>query len=357
MLAAYIITGLLIYAEQIVLELPNADALLNSTIEKSSFKWELQLGRFMLPLYQMLFGYTISPALVTILSIFVLSISSLVITEILPFQDNIVRYLAGVFMLASPHVQSLVTYYYCSLAYSISMLYACLAVLLLVRKNFRLREGIVAAILYALSLGGYQSYLFTAATLSVMALILAVIQGETLRNLWKKFLRLLFSGGAGVILYLVLNKLALLRIHKSNVDDRGFSTMGQIDWKGLPWRIFLYVYHYNKEYFFGNELINNSYGIFAINLDLINIILRTIYLYVREGTDKGLLLKNDSDSLLCVIICNFTGQAERWEQYDLYSSDMDHNICFGGCISILFSRTAVMTGSFVSASAQRSINW
>lgn len=119
MLAAYIITGLLIYAEQIVLELPNADALLNSTIEKSSFKWELQLGRFMLPLYQMLFGYTISPALVTILSIFALSISSLVITEILPFQNNIVRYLAGVFMLASPHVQSLVTYYYCSLAYSI----------------------------------------------------------------------------------------------------------------------------------------------------------------------------------------------------------------------------------------------
>lgn len=88
MLAAYIITGLLIYAEQIVLELPNADALLNSTIEKSSFKWELQLGRFMLPLYQMLFGYTISPALVTILSIFALSISSLVITEILPFQPK-----------------------------------------------------------------------------------------------------------------------------------------------------------------------------------------------------------------------------------------------------------------------------
>lgn len=303
LLTAYIVTGLLIYAEQIVLEIPNPDALMNSVIAKSSYKWELQLGRFMVPLYQMLLGYSISPALYTILAIIILSFSTLIITEILPFHSKWLRYFAGVFVIASPHVQSLLTYYYCSVEYSISMLLACLAVLLLCQEKFKVRDGIAAALLYALSLGGYQSYLFMAATLSVMVLIFSVINGETLKNLWKKTIRLLVGGAGGVILYLVLNRIALYQIHKSNVDDRGFSTMGQIDWAGLPWRIYLYVFHFNKEYFFGDGLINNSYGIVPrryLNLIFLAFAAAAVLFYLIGG--RGKLRRRIAAVLLMILI-------------------------------------------------------
>lgn len=288
MYLAYLISSLILYAEDIVQELPNPDAVWLGTIEKTSWDWEIQLGRFLLPLYQFVLGYSIAPAVSTILSLGLLCLTTLLITKLFFLRDDFLRYLAGMFIIASPHVQSLLSYYYCSIAYSFSFLLAVLALMIFYKAKDKIwRNILLGALLLCLSAGGYQSYLSVTVTLCLMLLIFEVVNGDSAKAAGRQLLHFLAGGTVGVAMYLLANKLVIYILRTQNAGNRGFSTMGKIDWAGLPSRIYLYG-HFYKEYFWGTELINNDYGIIPrryLNLTfaIIAAIFVVRYLIVGKG--------------------------------------------------------------------------
>ncbi len=265
------------------------------TLYKDSWLWEVQLGRFLIPVYQMVLGYSVAPAVSTILSLGILSLTVLVLTRLLDFQGRILRYLAGMLVLASPLVQSLLSYYYCSVAYSCSFLLAVLAAVLFTRADktqgkAQWKDIALGALLLCLSAGGYQSYLAVVVTLCLIALIFRVIHGDSARALRKQFVRCLAGGAAGVACYLIVNKCVTHVVGTQNTSARGFSTMGKIDWAGLPSRLYLYG-HFYKEYFWGTELVNNDYGIVPrryLNLIFILVAAAIVLHYLILGNGRFL---------------------------------------------------------------------
>lgn len=279
---AYVISSVLLYAEDIIFELPNPDAVNESVFLKYGYTWELQLGRFMIAIWHKIFGLTISAPLSAVLTLLVLSMAVLLLTEILPFRHFGLRYLAGMLFLCSPHVQSLLSYYYCSVIYSLALLLVCLALWLLFHRVswFSVLSAIV---LLCMSCGAYQAYMGIYLTAGLMMLIAELLRGEDRKAWLQRVLALILSTLGGVTLYLVANKLVLRLMHLQAATARGFSSMGSIDFSKMPSRILEYVGHYYIEYFFGDELINNSYGVVprrTINLLFFGITVLVIMLYL-----------------------------------------------------------------------------
>lgn len=279
---AFLISSILLYTEDIIFELPNPDSVLMSPFQKSDYIWEMKLGRFMIAVWHIIFGKAISTPLAAILTLAVLSIAVLLLTDILPFSHFGLRYLAGMLFLASPHVQSLISYNYCSVIYSLAMFFVCLALRLLWKQK-SIRSTLIAIVLLCFSCGGYQAYMGIFLTAGLMALIVSLLQGED-RKLWlNSVLRWILAAAGGVALYLVINKLVLWFSNLNAVDGRGFSHMGRIEISQMPSRIYEYVGHYYKEYFFGDELISNSYGVVprrTINLLFFGIALLVMFSYL-----------------------------------------------------------------------------
>jgi putative effector of murein hydrolase LrgA (UPF0299 family) len=251
--------GGLVYLGNIVQELPNPDALSENMYYKYGYSWEIQLGRFMTPVYTWILGFSFSPALSVVLAVLLVTAACVVIARLFSIRHTAAAFLAGCLVLFSPHVQSMMTYYYCTAAYAASYLLACISVYLTLRRDGK-RSFFLAAFLLCVSLGGYQAYIGTYAGLGVMALILLLLSGTSLRKTGKKILRFLFGGALGVVLYLLANRAALLAFHTTNAAERGFDQMGKIDSAGLPARIREYCLHWYFEYFFGDSLLNNSAG-------------------------------------------------------------------------------------------------
>lgn len=180
LLCEYWISTVILYSGYIVGELPNPDAIWNSVLYKSGYRWELQLGRFMIPLFQKVLGSAISTSFVTLLFILILGVSCLYIVDILEIEKKAYRYVAGMMIIISPNVQSMISYYYCSVGYIVAFLMACIAVSLLISDyDDRRREikGLLAAtILICLSVGTYQAYIGVVITIGVIYAVLGILK-------------------------------------------------------------------------------------------------------------------------------------------------------------------------------------
>lgn len=264
LLCAYWISAAILYSGYIVEELPNPDAVWNSVLYKSSYKWELQLGRFMIPVFQKILGSAISTSFVTLLFILILGVSCLYIVDILEIEKKAYRYVAGMMIIISPNVQSMISYYYCSVGYIIAFLMACTAVMLLISgyddRRKKIKGLISAMILICLSIGTYQAYIGFVITIGVIYAALGILKKKDWMQLRRKAIMYIVGVGGGTGLYLIVNKVMLAFFHTENTSDRGFSEMGRLDIANLPNRLYMYCIHYYKEYFIGNDLLNNDYG-------------------------------------------------------------------------------------------------
>ena len=91
-------------------------------------------------------------------------------------------------------------YIYMDLAYSWALLFSSLSAFLILCAN-RKWHYIPAAFALALALGGYQTYIGFTAAIIMMALILKLLQGESIRNCLKIGLCALLTGAGGCALY------------------------------------------------------------------------------------------------------------------------------------------------------------
>ncbi len=249
-------------------ELPNPDAIWNSTLYKFDSGQEISLGRYMIHFYQKAVNYTIAPSIVVTMTLFFLVISAVLLIHMFDIRNSFLQYASGMILLASPHVQCLVTYYYCELYYALAFFFACFVVFLLLRsyrkKQYLITSDIVATILTMLTLATYQAYLSVILSTWFLLILLSAYRnpkGESVpHTIIKNSLNAAITIGIGCILYFISNHVICAHFGLSSAQDR--SAMKKLIYS-IPSNI-LSMYYYYKEYFIGHVLLNNNYDVMGI---------------------------------------------------------------------------------------------
>lgn len=252
------IGGILLYLSFSTHFLANPDSIWNGMFYKAGYDGENSLGRWGLGLLAGLKGYTISPAAVTIFSIFLLSIICMFVCRLLSLESEILIIITGIFLLASPNIVNTLTYYYCADFYIFAYLLNVLAIYF-AHRHRGFVSWVLPMLAIAISLAIYQSYISVAIVLSILLMVSMLFDARIEnKEIIKRAMKLICIGGGGVTCYLILTKgqesIGLLNLS----EDRGFSRMGYIDIAQLPQQI-VRCYKEFINYFFRNVFINNDW--------------------------------------------------------------------------------------------------
>lgn len=254
----FFIIGNITYATLIVNELPNPDAIWNSTIYKDSWSWECSLGRYMLGIFQNLFDDVVNPATFTILAIGMLALVCVVLTSIFETND-FHSFLMGLLVLFTPAITGTLTYYYCSLYYAIAYLWMALAAYFACKRN-SIASIILSSILICFSLATYQAYISCFIVIAILFLISMIFQQtHNLREIISRSIRMVISLFTGILLYLFSNKIVQFLWDIDAESGRGFSKMGVLDLEQIP-QLLKNCYLYTWQYFMTTDMINNFDG-------------------------------------------------------------------------------------------------
>ena len=270
--------GLITFSSLIIFELSNPDAIWNNLYYKEGWRWEAQLGRYMIRFFQLIFGNVINSPSFTILGILLLALICVIVNKIFEL-DGIMAILGGAILMLSPAIVSTLTYYYCSLYYIIAYLLAVITSWIICKcKNWLV--AFVGMGILCISMAIYQAYIGIILILGLLYVTFLLLdKNQDLKNIFNRVLYMLVVIAGGIIVYLVTNKFYQKMLDIAPVSDRGFSEMGNIPLENLS-TLLKNCYVYTYQYFFSKEMINNDYG-FKKVLHFIFFLL-LIFVLVRE---------------------------------------------------------------------------
>lgn len=169
----------------------------------------VKLGRWGIPLFEHLRGGVAANVLVSLISILLLALSAVFLTEILEIKDGFgFQFLVCGLVMVSPAYASLITYFYCSDIYTLAILLLVAGVYAVRRYKF-IGAGTGIAMI-CLSLSIYQAYIGIAAVLFVYCICLDILREKSFVENMRNLVKYLFCGGVGVGAYYVLT----LCVHK-----------------------------------------------------------------------------------------------------------------------------------------------
>lgn len=265
--------GLITYSSMIIYELPNPDAIWNGLYYKESWVWECSLGRYMIRIFQALFGNIINPPSYTILCIALLSLICIIIKNLYEIR-GIAAVLTGIMIILSPATASTLSYYYCSLYYIFAYLLAVIVAWIMC-KGYGLGYSIVGMLLLCISLATYQAYIGVVLVLGVMFIIFRSIDNDTsVRIILNRIVYMFVILLGGITSYLVSCKVIQNIWSVVPENARGFAEMGNIPFEKVS-LLLKNCYIYTYQYFFSNEMINNEYG-FKDKLNLLVFFIITV---------------------------------------------------------------------------------
>lgn len=246
--------GMLIHFSVYCNRIGNPDTIDNELVYLSG-KWEISLGRWLIPVFDYFRGGLCSAVLVTMISISVMSLSSVLLIEILKIGEGIYSYIAAAAFMSSPAFAVLLTYYYCSDSYAVAILLQIVGVYFICRKgskNFYL--GIA---MLALSMGIYQAYIGVAAGLFCTLLLRAALEKRDWKELGRETGRYLIAGMLTFLTYFIITKSIWIYMGIEQNTYGGGTEIGIGSILRLPESI-PETYKYFWQYIFGNRL-NNEY--------------------------------------------------------------------------------------------------
>lgn len=255
----FLFVGYITYGLLIVNELPNPDAIWNSTVYKDSWSWEISLGRYMLGVFQCIFGGVVNPPSYTMLSVCILAILCVAVIDIFEL-DPIAGVCGGLLILLTPAITGTLSYYYCSLFYCFAYLMGVSAAWIICKKRGAIAI-VVSALLICFSLATYQAYI--CCTIVIVMLYLLVIvakEKSSFKEVFYKAIQIAVSLLLGVVFYLFSNKIVQGVCNILPEEGRGFSKMGKISTTQLP-KMIKDCYRYTYEYFMTADMINNFDGV------------------------------------------------------------------------------------------------
>lgn len=242
-------------------KLANPDALWCSTVYKSSWTWEVSLGRYMLGLYQMMMNDTVNPAFMTFMGILLSSMAALTLLDFLGIKGYLKQFAGAALLLTAPFIWCTYTYYFCSAYYMLAYLLIALALWLEGSDRYCVWQRIAgAALMICLSLATYQAYISVFITGGLIWIFSRFVRRETSAGtVLHKAGEFVISLLAGVVLYLLSNRVIQQILDVAPADSRGFDSMGQLDMTSVLQQIYR-CYTYTVRYFLCDTMICNSYG-------------------------------------------------------------------------------------------------
>ena len=119
------IFGLIIHFQLYSQELTNPDGLWNSVYYKAGI-WEATLGRWGIRIIDSIRLGLVSPIISTIVSILIISFASIFLVKVLKIKSKLSIILTSISIVAMPALVDLLTYWYCSDSYALSILLSIL---------------------------------------------------------------------------------------------------------------------------------------------------------------------------------------------------------------------------------------
>lgn len=184
--------------------IPNWDSLLNYHNDQNT----TYLGRCFLEIVCTISSFYDLPWVNTLLSVIYIGVSSAMISEIFGVKKKISLIMMSGLLVSFPTVAATFTYDYTADGYFMALLCACAGVLCVLRKKWGI---LCAAVLFAFSLGIYQSYITFAIILILWYLLDQLLFHETeCRAFFNSVGRFLLSGVLGCVIYWVALKVILV---------------------------------------------------------------------------------------------------------------------------------------------------
>ena len=215
------------------------------------------LLRFGLDFIQGIKGNIVSPVLVTLISTLLLAITVVLVIKTLDIKNKYLKYITAIVFAVAPNISATLTFFYCSDAYILGMLFATMSVLL--DKKFEKSKSIIflAGLFLALAMGMYQTYLSIAMVLAVASLIIDILNKKDIKQVLKNTLRYIIMGIIGIILFYIF---AYMTLFFKNLEVSSYSGANEIGIESLLNIPNLLPQSYQSffNYYFTDKMIPNT---------------------------------------------------------------------------------------------------
>ena len=217
---------------------PQHDSL--NYISNFTGNWELMLGRFFLPIYSFFRGKLTVPLLTGIVSIICLSITTYILTDLFEIQSPLYILLAAAFLSANiTQTEILSSFIYIEDACMLSAMLACLSVFILNKTN-KLTWRALSGVLLVVSMGLYQAFLATAATLILLLSMKEILKGGKFgREEIRKLILNTFTLVVACIIYFLIKNLIMMTSGLQEASDYHSLTNILHDLGSIPSRLYV----------------------------------------------------------------------------------------------------------------------
>lgn len=277
-----IITSMLVHFALYSLVITGPDTLINSMYHQPDV-WESMLMRFGLDFVQGVKGYIVSPILVTLISSIFLGITVVLVIDILKINNKYFKYITSIIFAVAPNISATLTFFYCSDAYILGMLLATLAVYIIGKNENKNWVILVSALLVALSMGMYQTYLSVTMVLCIATLIIDALSKKEKRQIFVNILKYIVMGILGIMLFYAISHIVLLIRNLPVSSYSGANSIGLETLLNLP-QLLPQAYSSFFDYYFTDSMIPNKIwntNIFYIIMFGV-ILFSTIYVIIKE---------------------------------------------------------------------------
>lgn len=183
----------------------SGDAMLLTQEGEAAF--QIALGRFLQPVYWMIRGHITAPLTIGLFATAFLAVSAAITAQLLGITRPLhIALVCGAMVTNETLAASNATYLPWTDVYALSLMLSLLGVYVF---NRRRRGWLLSPLFFCLSLGLYQSYITSAATLFILLLIARTLDGERPGAIWPDGIRACVSLVAGLLLYALVLRAVL----------------------------------------------------------------------------------------------------------------------------------------------------
>ncbi len=291
-----LIISLVTHFQLYALMITGPDTLIDSMYHQADI-WETMLLRFGLDFVQTIKGNIVAPALVTLISTILLGMTVILVIDTLEIRNKYFKYITAAIFAVAPNISATLTFFYCSDAYILGMLFATLAVYLIRKYESQNWIILISSFCIAISIGMYQTFLSITMVLCIATLIIDILNKKETKQIFINIFKYIVMGAISIILFYLIAHLVLLIKNLQVATYNGANTIGlEIIFK-LP-ELLPQAYESFLNYYFNDKMIPNT--IWHTNL-LYIIIFAVMFLSVIYIIIKSKLYKKVSNIILLII--------------------------------------------------------
>lgn len=282
-----IITSMIIHFQLYALTITGPDTLINSMYHQADV-WELMLFRYGLYFIQAIKGNIVSPIFATLLSSVLLAITVILVIDIFKIQNKYIKYITAILFVVAPNISAILTFFYCSDAYTLGMLLATLAIYIMRRYESKKWPIFLGGLLVSLSMGMYETYISVTMVLCVATLLIDALEKKESRQIFINLLKYIVMGVIGIVLFYAISHIVLLITKLPVSNYSGADSIGIVSVVSNLSTLLPEAYESFFYYYFNDKMIPNTIWhtnilyiiIFAISLSSI------IYIVIKDKIYK-----------------------------------------------------------------------